>query len=349
MGKIMDADVRIFINGIMEKTGINFSVYDSTGEYIAGDDAEKNVPTDFEGVFCDVQNNRTLFYIKYKSKCFIGKITGATTVESNYAYLIGELAENSFFKESGLSRADFCKAILLGETNHSQIARYMRKYSMKDVPAFVMVVNVQASALEEVKSILQTCGVEELDFAVQIDAEQLAFVKFVEQYNGEYQSPTEYAEFLVQNIFEETGKRVKVAIGGTVNTIADLSTSFLQATTAARMRKSINAKGEVHSFREFVLVKMLEDLPKYKLNENLAILLDAGAKEIFTDEEMLNTAEEFLENSLNVSETSRKLYLHRNTLTYRLDKIEKATGLNIRKFSDAVTFRLITILSGLIR
>jgi carbohydrate diacid regulator len=94
---------------------------------------------------------------------------------------------------------------------------------------------------------------------------------------------------------------------------------------------------------------MLEDLPKYKLNENLAILLDAGAKEIFTDEEMLNTAEEFLENSLNVSETSRKLYLHRNTLTYRLDKIEKATGLNIRKFSDAVTFRLITILSGLIR
>ena len=64
---------------------------------------------------------------------------------------------------------------------------------------------------------------------------------------------------------------------------------------------------------------------------------------------MLNTAEEFLESSLNTSETSRKLYLHRNTLTYRLDKIEKATGLNIRKFSDAVTFRLITVLAKLVR
>ena len=79
------------------------------------------------------------------------------------------------------------------------------------------------------------------------------------------------------------------------------------------------------------------------------MLMDTNAREIFDDEEMVNTAEEFLENSLNVSETSRKLYLHRNTLTYRLDKIEKATGLNIRKFSDAVTFRLITILSKLVR
>ena len=72
-------------------------------------------------------------------------------------------------------------------------------------------------------------------------------------------------------------------------------------------------------------------------------------KELFAAFLAINTAEEFLENSLNVSETSRKLYLHRNTLTYRLDKIERATGLNIRKFSDAVTFRLITILSKLVR
>ena len=116
-----------------------------------------------------------------------------------------------------------------------------------------------------------------------------------------------------------------------------------------RKDNAINSKGEVHSFKEYMLIKMIEDLPKYKLNEYLETLLDSGAREIFLDDEMINTAEEFLENSLNVSETSRKLYLHRNTLTYRLDKIEKATGLNIRKFSDAVTFRLITILSKLVR
>ena len=110
----------------------------------------------------------------------------------------------------------------------------------------------------------------------------------------------------------------------------------------------MNSKGEVHSFKEYLLLKMLEDLPKFKLSEYLDILLDDNAKDIFADPEMINTAEEFLENSLNISETSRKLCLHRNTLTYRLDKIEKITGLDIRKFSDAVTFRIISILSKIL-
>jgi carbohydrate diacid regulator len=118
----------------------------------------------------------------------------------------------------------------------------------------------------------------------------------------------------------------------------------MQALSALNMSKDSNAKGNVHSFKEFVLAKVLEDLPKSKLNEYLEILMDKSARTIFDDQEMISTAEEFLENSLNVSETSRKLFLHRNTLMYRLDKIEKLTGLNLRNFSDAVTFRLITML-----
>ena len=69
---------------------------------------------------------------------------------------------------------------------------------------------------------------------------------------------------------------------------------------------------------------------------------------LLKDEEMLGTAEEFLQNSLNVSDTSRNLFMHRNTLMYRLDKLERMTGLNLRKFSDAVTFRVITILNRLV-
>ena len=78
-------------------------------------------------------------------------------------------------------------------------------------------------------------------------------------------------------------------------------------------------------------------------------LIDEKSKEVFDDEEMLLTAEEFLQNSLNVSETSRKLYMHRNTLLYRLDKIEKSSGLNIREFPQAVSFRVLTILHKLLK
>ena len=84
------------------------------------------------------------------------------------------------------------------------------------------------------------------------------------------------------------------------------------------------------------------------MGEYFSILLEGDAKELLKDEDMVNTAEEFLENNLNVSETSRNLYMHRNTLMYRLDKIERVTGLNLRNFTDAVTFRVITILSKLI-
>ena len=97
------------------------------------------------------------------------------------------------------------------------------------------------------------------------------------------------------------------------------------------------------------IIKLIEDMPKHKLSENFEFLLDSGAKEIFDDPEMVVTAEEFLDNNLNSSETARKLFLHRNTLTYRLDKIERLTGLDIRKFSDAITFRLISIINRLTR
>ncbi len=346
----MDADIRIFINGIREKTGIDFAVYGADGTLIAGEEYSKEpIPVSFEDIVSDENNQRTLFNIKYKSKGFIGCIKGAGKTQSNYAFLIGELAENSYFKESGLSRVDFCKAILLGEANYSQIIRYQKKYGMRDMPAFVMIISAENRQLSEVINVLKNYSEDKSDFVIKIDDTQIAFVKFVDEDSNEYQSSTEYAEFLRQSVYEETGVPVRISIGSTVKTLVDLSTSYTQAMTAVRMSNAINSKGEVHSFKEYILIRMLEDMPKFKLNEYLEVLMDTGAREIFGDTEMTNTAEEFLENSLNVSETARKLYLHRNTLTYRLDKIERATGLNIRKFSDAVTFRLITVLSKLVR
>ena len=93
-----------------------------------------------------------------------------------------------------------------------------------------------------------------------------------------------------------------------------------------------------------MLIRLLEDLPKYRLKEITANILDEEGEALFADEEMLRTASVLMENNLNISEASRALYMHRNTLTYRLDKIEKVTNLNIRNFHDAVTFRILSII-----
>ena len=130
--------------------------------------------------------------------------------------------------------------------------------------------------------------------------------------------------------------------------LKDIADSYARAENAIRYADVFESKGNVHSYREFILVKMLEDIPESKLAEYLSDLTDESFRELFEDEEMLSTAEEFLQSSLNVSETSRNLYMHRNTLLYRLDKIEKATGLNIRSFSDAVSFRVLTVIHRLL-
>ena len=144
------------------------------------------------------------------------------------------------------------------------------------------------------------------------------------------------------------GIDVTVGVGSTVKGLKDVAVSYAQAAGALRYAGVFSSKGNVHSYKEYMLVKMLEDVPESKLAEYLAEMTDESAKEIFEDEEMVNTAEEFLRNSLNVSETSRNLYMHKNTLLYRLDKIEKATGLNIRQFPDAVSFRVLTVLYKLL-
>ena len=342
-------DFNLFLSSISEKTGISFSVYEQTGGLVYGIDNVSEVPYDFDGVMIDTAKNLTFFNLKFKGGKYVCVLFGAGEAQKNYALLIAELAENAFVKDVELTREEFMHSLLFGDINYAQSAKYVKKFGLSDISAFAMVVSVKAKSNADVKNILNIYMADDAGEVVSVDETQIALVKFVDEEIEAYQSTTEYAEFLVRSVYEETGARITISIGGTVKSIAGLGLSYAQALTAFRISASGNGKGAVHSFKEFMLVKMLEDMPKYKVNEYLDTLMDNNAKEIFADLEMINTAEEFLENSLNVSETSRKLYLHRNTLAYRLDKIEKATGLNIRKFSDAVTFRLITILYKLSR
>ena len=201
--------------------------------------------------------------------------------------------------------------------------------------------------MKEALAVLEQYGGNSLDTALQMSDDTCVLLRFVE--NDPEASAVDYAEFLVQSLKEELGIDAQAGVGPIVKELKDAALSYEGAENALRYADVFNASGNVHSYREFILVKMLESVPESKLVEYLTELSDENVKEIFDDAEMLNTAEMFLQSSLNVSETSRNMYMHRNTLLYRLDKIEKATGLNIRAFSDAVSFRVLTILYKLLK
>lgn len=350
----MDSELNLLLNAIKQRTGIDIVVFGESRKFIAatapGMEAVLPSDPDFEGIFRDDRTRRTYFRLKYKNARLIGAIAGTGEVESNYAYLIQNLVENAAHRELQLSQQDYLKCILTGECNRAQIQRYQRKFAVPRVALFRPHRGCQGKPAG---------GADE--FSLQLPGKYLGYARRpgrgvlrlseIRGRRGGRRIPVQHGlrqHFAAVHSRRKTGIKAKIGVGCTVKSLADVSSSFQQAQTAVRICSG-DGEGEVHSYKEYLLIKMLEDIPKFKLNEYLEILLDSDAKDIFADQDMINTAEEFLENSLNVSETSRKLYLHRNTLMYRLDKIERATGLNIRKFSDAVTFRLITILYKILK
>lgn len=305
------------LQDVCEKTGVEVSLTPFGGD-------ETKVPLEYCG-------ERAEGYLK-----------GSGDKVEQAAKLVSYLVANSDHAPLP-DKQDALREILLGEGTSWNAFRFLTKHNLADGVCFAVDM-VPEKRLFEALTHVEGC-LEGQDMVVRMDDQRLAIVKFLD----EGQSPYEFGVFLAQSLYEELGIKASVGVGCEGKSFSEIALSYSQAATAVRMSSIFHAEGEVHSYREYLLVRMLGDLPEAKWQEYIDQFRISEAAEVFEDEDMTDTAEAFLESSLNVSETSRKLFMHRNTLMYRLDKIERITGLNIRKFSDAVTFRVITILYKLLR
>lgn len=324
-----------------ERLGVEFLCYPENKKPVDKPVCDRQ----FEGVVDD--GTHTFFRFTFKNVGYIGVLTGTSETEKNYATLLPSYIESFIDRESELSKTEYLKRIILGECSSLGVYKYATKFSVRDASCYAIVIHVP-KMMKETLAVVEQYGGNSLDTVVEMGEQTCVLVKFLDKTQNDYSSSVDYAEFLAQSIKEELGLDVSVGVGPTVRDIKDIFHSYARAEDAVRYADLFEVKGNVHSHREFILIKMLEDVPESKLEGYLSELTDENFKEIFEDEEMLGTAEEFLRSSLNVSETARNLYMHRNTLLYRLDKIEKATGLNIRSFSDAVSFRVLTVINRLL-
>ena len=342
----MNKEILDFINGISINTGISLSVAILGGQVILGE-WEKGVPQKIDkSPLQDFSQNKTYFTFKFKNKDYVACLDGVGELEKSYAFLISQLAMAS--RSSEIDKQEFLRFLVFAQGEVQNPKKFIKKFGLADNPCFAMIINVDSQKLQDTMEFLNSYGAQG-DFTIATDDELIVLVKTCNEDIDDYVSCTEYAEFLTRSLFEETGVKARIGVGGIVETLDKINQSYLQARSALDMMDVLKTSGDVHTYKEYFLIKMLGDMPKSKLIGYLSVLLDGQAKTILEDQELIETAEAFLDNNLNVSETSRKTFLHRNTLSYRLDKIEKATGLNLRKFSDAVSFRIITILSKLTR
>ncbi len=347
----MERELYGILTTIKDKTGIEIAVLSEDGIKDAST-FSTYFPLDYtftktwnNDFFVDEEKDKTYFKFTFNGIKYIGGINGSSKNESNYALFIINYIESNQIKSTHLSFEELFTSIILGDTTKSRILHFMNKYSISKNICYCMLFKCDMGKNKEVCDFLRDYTVGGSDNAVIIDESTCAFVKFVDpNVETEYRSPSEYAEFIVRSLFEELGIEVSVYVGGKVNNFADIATSYKQAVATETMSSSFGIQSGVKSYKDYILVKIMEDISPNKIEEFISVLLDRNTRKVLKDKELMITGEEYLNNDLNVSETARVLYIHRNTLLYRLNKLEKTTGLDLRKFNDAMEFRLISVL-----
>ena len=180
-------------------------------------------------------------------------------------------------------------------------------------------------------------GAKSRDFITAVDEKNVIVVKELALNEG-YDEMFQEAEAM-KDVVAQDGEDIHVALGTIVGEIKEVSRSYKEAKMALDVGRIFFDDRDIIAYSSLGIGRLIYQLPIPLCKMFIREIFDGRSPDDF-DEETLTTINKFFENSLNVSETSRQLYIHRNTLVYRLDKLQKSTGLDIRVFEDAITFKI---------
>lgn len=235
---------------------------------------------------------------------------------------------------------NFIKNLLLDNLLLVDIYSRAKKLHIEtEVKRVVFIVEIlsekESNILERVRSL---CGYKETDFITAVDEKNIIIVKELGETEG-YSDIEKSAKELLELLKGEGIKKTHIACGTIVDDLKEVSKSYKEAKLALDVGKIFFSEKDVIAYNTLGIGRLIYQLPVPLCKMFIREIFDGKSPDDF-DEETLTTINKFFENSLNVSETSRQLYIHRNTLVYRLDKIQKNTGLDLRVFEDAITFKI---------
>ena len=235
---------------------------------------------------------------------------------------------------------NFIKNLLLDNLLLVDIYNRAKKLHIEtDVKRIVFIIETKTekdtNALETVRTLFSS---KTKDFITAVDEKNIILVKEIKP-SETYEDMRKTAKVIVDMLNTEAMSSVNVAYGTIVNEIKEVSRSYKEAKLALDVGKIFYSDRKIIAYSNLGIGRLIYQLPLPLCKMFIKEIFDGKSPDEF-DEETLTTINKFFENSLNVSETSRQLYIHRNTLVYRLDKLQKSTGLDLRVFEDAITFKI---------
>ena len=264
---------------------------------------------------------------------------------SDDVYMVGKMATFQIqnllvaYKER-FDKDNFIKNLLLDNLLLVDIYNRAKKLHIAtDVRRVVFIIETENekdnSALETVKTLFSN---KNGDFITAVDEKNIIIVKEVGE-NDKAEDLERMGNTMLDMLNTEAMSKVNVAYGTIVNEIKEVSKSYKEARMALDVGKIFYSGKRVIAYNKLGIGRLIYQLPIPLCKMFIKEVFENKSPDEF-DEETISTINKFFENNLNVSETSRQLYIHRNTLVYRLDKLQKSTGLDLRVFEDAITFKI---------
>ena len=176
------------------------------------------------------------------------------------------------------------------------------------------------------------------DFVIDLDNNMIAIVKEVKLGISSKELES-VASQIVNTVTSEAMVNIHLGIGTVASTIKDIAKSYKEARIALEVGKVFDGEKFIMNYENLGIARLIYQLPTTLCELFLSEVFKKDSSDSL-DQETLYTIQKFFENNLNVSETSRQLYVHRNTLVYRLDKVRKITGLDLRLFDHAIVFKV---------
>lgn len=343
MKEVMNRDL-----GIITDSGFVISSNDSC---ISNNDLECVLSFTAENTDTFTYNGFTYKPISNMGKVdYIIFVKGDDTLARNYS----DILQVSFSSVKSLyddkhDKLNFIKNFLLDNILPGEIlAKAAELHIAIDAKRAVFLIQTEKvsdfSVLELVESMFPN---KQSDFIVSIDENNVALVKEFEN-EAALSDLQSIAKGICDNINTEVMAKAVIGIGTVVGNVKEIARSYKEARVALEVGKVFDDEKYILSYEDLGIGRLIYQLPTTLCELYLTEIFKKGSIDDL-DQEIIFTIQKFFENNLNVSETSRQLYVHRNTLVYRLDKIQKITGLDLRVFDQAIIFKVAMMVNKYLR
>jgi len=335
------------IDGLKNIAHVDLYVLDTDGKEAAATASDIGnvtaVARDFVDSPADSQEIQGFQYFKIYDEQQLEYIL-ICTGSGEHVYMLGKMIAYQIqsllvaYKER-FDKDNFIKNLLLDNLLLVDIySRAKKLHIQTDAKRVAMIVESMNGRDNNALEVARTHFGNGTDFVTEVDEDNIIVVKDVTDL-GKPGEIAKVTEEMLATLEKEGLSGVRIAYGTVVGEIKEVSRSYKEAKMALDVGKIFFDERKVICYSELGIGRLIYQLP--------IPLCKMFIKEIFGgrnpddfDQETLTTIDKFFENSLNVSETSRQLFIHRNTLVYRLDKLQKSTGLDLRVFDDAITFKI---------